>query len=178
MICGIRKFHIPIIILILIGCNTDNGSVPEVNQGNLDKSPKRGLAFNLLAPADFDMLRGGVSWRYNWYFETDAPQDYYADYQMEFIPMLWGGNSERDYNQVKNFILDRPEIKYLLVLNEPNLRDQANQSPAHAARIWKQYEQTIDELKAMGRTVYLVGPAMNWGTMTDFRDPVTWLDAF
>jgi O-glycosyl hydrolase len=132
----------------------------------------------LTNPADFDTLKSGVSWWYNWYFNTSAPKDYHADYQLEFIPMLWGGNSAGDYIQVTEFILDHPEIDYLLVLNEPNLTDQANQTPAQAAANWPQYEKVIDDLSKEGRTVYLVGPAMNWGTMINYADPVIWLDTF
>ncbi|MCA9744538.1 hypothetical protein KC734_23575, partial [candidate division KSB1 bacterium] len=33
-------------------------------------------------------------------------------------------------------------------------------------------------LAALQRTVYLVGPAMNWGTMTGYADPIVWLDDF
>jgi len=80
--------------------------------------------------------------------------------------------------QVKNFILNHPEVKYLLVMNEPNLTDQANRTPVQAAADWIKYEQVIGDLAAQNRTVELVGPAMNWGTMTDYWDPVVWLDAF
>jgi len=165
---------------IIIGCdNNDAGPTGHQDtQDVIEKSFKRGLAYNILDPAVFDTLKTGVSWWYNWYFKTDAPNEYYQDYQMEFIPMLWGGNSASDFMQVKSFILDHPEIKYLLVLNEPNLTDQANQSPAQAALNWIKYEQVISDLELQDRTVYLVGPAMNWGTMTNYWDPVIWLDAF
>jgi O-glycosyl hydrolase len=92
--------------------------------------------------------------------------------------MLWGNNPSNDYSDLKNFILDHPEIKYLLVLNEPNLVDQANLTPAQAVSEWIKYEKVISDLAAENRTVYLVGPAMNWGTMTNYQDPVVWLDAF
>jgi hypothetical protein len=98
---------------------------------------------------------------------------------MEFIPMLWGGNtSNADMIQVKNFIMNHPEIKYLLVMNEPNLTDQANRTPVQAAGDWLKYEQVIAELSAEQRNISLVGPAITWGTMTGYSDPVVWLDAF
>jgi hypothetical protein len=168
------------IILALIACSEDdsNPAGPENPDNKFEKSSKRGLSYNLKDSADLDTLKTGVSWWYNWYFKTDAPENYYEDYEMEFIPMLWGSNPASDYTQVKNFILNHPEIDYLLVLNEPNLTDQANQLPYQAASEWIKYEQVINDLAAEGRTVYLVGPAMTWGTMTDFWDPVVWLDAF
>ena len=168
-----------LIFMITICCKKD--SVPTQIQEQptqIEKSPKRGLAYNLTEPADLDTLKSGVSWWYNWYFKTSAPVDYYSIYQMEFIPMLWGRNSAGDFTQVKDFILDHPEIEYLLVLNEPNLTDQANQTPAQAALDWIKYEQVISDLATQQRTIYLVGPAMNWGTMTNYWDPVVWLDAF
>ena len=36
----------------------------------------------------------------------------------------------------------------------------------------------ISDLAAAGRNVKLVGPAMTWGTMEDYWDPVVWLDTF
>ena len=166
-------------IIVLAGCN-NNDSEPTENQNTdkIEKSTKRGIAYNLLNPSDFSALKSGVSWWYNWHYKTDAASDYYSNYQMEFIPMLWGNNSTNDFTQVKNFIVAHPEVKYLLVLNEPNLTDQANQTPQQAAIDWTKYEQVISDLAAQGRTVNLVGPAMNWGTMTDYWDPVVWLDAF
>jgi len=168
-----------LLTILMIGCSeksspTENDNTPD----KIEKSFKRGLAYNLTNAVDLDTLKGGVSWWYNWYFNTTAPAEYFADYQMEFLPMLWGGNSSTDLIQVKSFILAHPEIEYLLVLNEPNLTDQANQTPAHSAANWPQYEKLIEDLAAEERTVYIVGPAITWGTMTNYWDPVVWLDAF
>lgn len=168
------------LILLLISCNNDDSlTKPPDTIPQFPKSPKRGLAYDLKNAADLDTLKSGVSWWYNWYHSTTAPANYYLTYEMEFIPMLWGGNtSSNDMAIVKNFILTHSEIKFLLVLNEPNLVDQANRTPVQAATDWIKYEQVINELAAQNRTVYLVGPAMNWGTMTNYWDPVVWLDAF
>jgi hypothetical protein len=168
-----------LIILLLIGCGNDSGPTEQTNNPvEIEKSKKRGISYNLVDALDLDTLKSGVSWWYNWYFKTDAPAGYYDSYQMEFIPMLWGNNSSQDYVEVKQFILDHPEINYLLVLNEPNLVDQANLTPFQAVDEWLRYEKVISDLAAENRTIYLVGPAMNWGTMTNYSDPVVWLDAF
>ncbi len=172
--------YILILVLLLGSCNNDE-SGPTENQNNLlniEKSKKRGLSYNLVDAPDLDTLKSGVSWWYNWYFKTDAPDGYYESYQMEFIPMLWGRNNSNDYLEVKQFILDHPEIDYLLVLNEPNLVDQVNLTPSQAVSEWIKYENLISELAALNRTIYLVGPAMTWGTMSNYWDPVVWLDAF
>jgi hypothetical protein len=165
--------------LLLLSCGKEDTTTNPPDDGTIKKSSKRGLAYNLTDAADLDTLKSGVSWWYNWYYTTTAPANYFDDYQMEFIPMLWGGNtSNNDMTAVKNFILNHPEVKYLLVMNEPNLTDQANRTPEQAAVDWLKYEQVVNDLAAQQRTVYLVGPAMTWGTMPNYSDPVVWLDAF
>ena len=63
-------------------------------------------------------------------------------------------------------------------MNEPNLTDQANMSPAEAANEWVKYEQIVNEIENSGRTIEIVGPAMTWGTMNNYWDPIVWLDEF
>ena len=173
-----------LITLILFGCEeTSVDSTPPDDTdtaATITKSHKRGISYNLTDAADFDTLKSGVSWWYNWYFETDAPEGYYEDYQMEFMPMLWGGNtSASDLSRSRSFILAHPEIEYLLVMNEPNLVDQANRTPEQAVSDWLIYEQFRFDLENNdGRVLKLVGPAMNWGTLPNYSDPVVWLDAF
>jgi len=90
---------------------------------------------------------------------------------MDFIPMLWNGNF--DPATVIAFLQANTSIKYLLLMNEPNLTDQANLTPSQAAQVWSGYEAI-----AAATGVKLVGPAITWGTMPGFADPVVWLDAF
>ena len=167
--------------LAFLGCENNSPIADQTDEPAdiIEKSSKRGLAFNLTHPDDFESLKEGVAWWYNWHWNTAAPENYYQDYQMEFIPMLWGGNtSDSDIENVKNFIISHPEVKYLLVMNEPNLIDQANRTPSQAAIDWLVYEQVKSDLSEQGRDIAIVGPAMNWGTMNDYWDPVVWLDAF
>ncbi len=108
-----------------------------------------------------------------------APTNYESTFKMDFVPMLWCVNiSAGELTQVKVFIMSHPGIQYLLVMNEPNLINQANRTPLQVAADRIRYEQVIRELADLGRTVYLVGPAITWGTMTGYADPVVWLDAF
>ena len=171
--------------LIFIFTRCENDLVPPTRPDiiipdTIAKSFKRGLSYNLKDAEDLDTLKGGVSWWYNWYFNTEAPEGYYDDYQMEYIPMLWGGNTaQSNLTAARSFILDHPEIEYLLVMNEPNLVDQANRTPAQAVSDWLIYEQFLFDLaNDDGRELKLVGPAMNWGTLQNYSDPVVWLDAF
>ncbi|MCY1020134.1 glycosyl hydrolase [Pyxidicoccus sp. MSG2] len=149
------------------GVSRDAGTEPSA------KSAKRGIAFDLATPADLAAVSPGVSWWYNWSSRPhrDVPTDYRARYGMDFIPMLWNGNF--DAAGVETWLKANPHVHYLLLLNEPNLADQANLSPKDAAALWPRYESV-----AANTGVKLVGPAMNWGTVQGYSDPVVWLDAF
>ena len=137
------------------------------------KSAKRGIAYDLASPADLQALSAGVSWWYDWSLRPNAavPADYVARYAMDFQPMLWNGSF--DATEVEAYLHAHPEVEHLLLLNEPNLTDQSNQTPQQAAALWPRYEAI-----AAHTGVQLVGPAMTWGTMSAYADPVVWLDAF
>jgi hypothetical protein len=138
------------------------------------KSAKRGIAYDLTSAADFKALSPGVSWFYNWGTKPGINLSVAAlqsTYQMDYLPMIWNGNN--DPAAMKAYLLANPGIKYLLVLNEPNLVDQANLTPAAAAKLWPSFE---DIAKATG--VKLVGPAITWGTLAGYSNPVVWMDAF
>ena len=176
-------FLLPILFLGLftLGCDSAGSSDDSGGDGPvepIEKSPKRGIAYNMQNASDFEALKLGVSWWYNWYFNTSTPASYVDSYQMEYLPMLWGGNAATDFEQVKTFIQSRPGIEYLLVLNEPNLTDQANMGPQRAAEEWVKYEQVVADLEAQGRSIKIVGPQMTWGTLAGYSDPVFWLDQF
>lgn len=134
---------------------------------------KRGIAYNLNSAADFKVLAGPVGWYYNWADQPDvavrnAPS---IAAGMVHVPMLWNGNFKEV--EIIQKLKARPEVKHLLVLNEPNLVDQARMTPTEAATLWPRYEAV-----AAATGVQIVGPAMTWGTMAGFEDPVKWLDAF
>lgn len=139
----------------------------------IPKSVKRGIAYDLDDPNDLAALAPGVSWWYRWALKPSngVPTDYRSRYNMDFIPMLWNGNFNA--TEAETFLKANPHIEYLLLLNEPNLTDQANLTPQQAAQLWPRYEAV-----AANTGVQLVGPAMTWGTMQGFADPVVWLDAF
>ncbi|WNG36809.1 hypothetical protein F0U61_26390 [Archangium violaceum] len=174
-----------IAVLLLLGCGSstsDMGALPSPDAGTPDagsqvfvptKSSKRGIAFDFASPEDLAAVAPGVSWWYNWSDQPhrNVPADYRSRYGMDFIPMLWNGNF--DSAKIEAILKANPDIKYLLLLNEPNLTDQANMSPQDAARLWPRYESV-----ATKTGVKLVGPAMNWGTYPGYSDPVVWLDAF
>jgi hypothetical protein len=137
------------------------------------KSAKRGIAYDLVDPADFAALSPGVSWWYNWGSQpnANAPTDYLTAYQMDYYPMIWG--AQYNVNAVETYLLAHPTIKYLLVMNEPNLTSQSNLTPQAAAGLWPDFEAISAKTG-----VKIVGPAITWGTMPNYSDPVVWLDAF
>lgn len=137
------------------------------------KSAKRGIAYDVATAADFVALAPGVSWWYDWSLQVHGGTSgtLRTSYGMDFIPMLWNGSF--DDAQVQQVLRDDPGIRYLLVVNEPNLADQANLTPAQAAALWPRFEAIAN---ATG--VQIVGPQITWGTMAGFADPVVWLDAF
>ena len=137
------------------------------------KSAKRGIAYDLATAADLQALSPGVSWWYGWDQKPEAtvPADHVTRYLMDFVPMLWNGNFvDAD---IEAMLAANTSIKYLLLLNEPNLTDQANLTPDAAALLWPRYEAI-----AAKTGVKLVGPAITWGTMAGYADPILWLDAF
>jgi hypothetical protein len=143
------------------------------NPAPTTKSSKRGIAYDLATTADLVALSPGVSWWYNWSAQRSAgsPSDHRSRYGMDFIPMLWNGNFNDA--QIEAQLKADPRIAFLLVVNEPNLTDQANLSPSAAAALWPRYEQL-----AARTGVKIVGPAITWGTLAGFEDPVVWMDAF
>jgi hypothetical protein len=137
------------------------------------KSAKRGVAYDFASLTDLQAVSAGVSWWYNWGARPNValPADAAMQAAMDYLPMLW--NASYDAAAVEAYIQAHPTIKYLLVLNEPNLVGQANMTPAQAAAAWPGYEAV-----AAATGAKIVGPQITWGTMTGYTDPIDWLDAF
>lgn len=137
------------------------------------KSAKRGIAYNLENTADLAALAPGVSWWYDWSDRRapGTPADHKTTYGMDFVPMIW--DEVFNDTNIVNLLRADPSVKFLLVMNEPNLTDQAKLLPSEAATVWPRYEAI-----AAATGVKLVGPQMNYGTLPGFSDPVVWLDAF
>ena len=137
------------------------------------KSAKRGIAYDLVDAADFAAVSPGVSWWYDWSAQVHGgtSSGLRTSHGVDFIPMLWNGSFNDA--QIQQMLLADPKIGYLLVVNEPNLSDQANLTPAQAAALWPRFEAI-----AQVTGVKIVGPQITWGTMPVYADPVVWMDAF
>ncbi len=142
------------------------------------KSFKRGIASALTSVRDLEVLSPGVSWWYNWSPRyNDAVSDVYAQYDMDWVPMTWNGNNP---DEVRAFLDEHPNVRYLLTFNEPNFQDQANLTPEYAASIWPTFEAIAEEYD-----IELVGPAVNFcggcvlvDGMPIGSNYVIWLDMF
>ena len=124
------------------------------------------------------MISPGISWWYNWspsYNSIVAAR--YQDLEVDWIPMTWNGNNP---DQIRAFLDNHSEVKYLLTYNEPNFQDQANLTPAYAASLWPHFEQIAEDYD-----LKLVGPAMNYcgGCVVVDGEPLgsnytIWMDLF
>jgi Glycosyl hydrolase catalytic core len=126
----------------------------------------------LASAADYAALALGVSWWYDW---SDAPSGGTATelrqrHGMDFVPMLW--NQNFNDAQITQMLLANPQIRHLLVLNEPNLNGQATLLPQAAAAMWPRVEKI-----AKDAGVQIVGPQITWGNLAGYNDPVVWMDA-
>lgn len=158
----------------------DNNQTPITPKDDLSdavrvmpRSPKRGVGFSSpFFTEDVALLSKAVSWVYNWGPNPSSTLDAeFVNYTMDFVPMAW--NASYDKNRIRTFVQSHPQCKYLLAFNEPNLSDQARMTPTEAAEKWP-------ELKAFAAEVglQLVSPAMNYGTLPGYSDPIKWLDEF
>ena len=138
----------------------------------MPKSAKRGVAFSFTQVTDLPLMSPYISWDYNWGNtpSNDAAMWFDAN-EMDFCPMCWNGNYSTD--KIRAFVAAHPNTKYLLAFNEPNLTDQANMTPSKAAELWPPVVALAKELK-----LKLVSPAMNYGTLAGYSDPIKWLDEF
>ena len=160
---------------LVVACNpvepvtpTDETNVVDV----MPKSAKRGVAFSFNQVTDLPLLSPYTSWDYNWGNtpSEDAAMWFDAN-EMDYCPMCWNGNYSAD--RIRAFVAAHPKTQYLLGFNEPNLTDQARMTPAEAAAIWPPVVALAKELN-----LKLVSPAMNYGTLPGYSDPIKWLDEF
>lgn len=156
---------------------TDSPTPKEEIKMEMSKSAKRGVAFGKSDCAwedeDLVLMTPALSWSYNW---SEQPQDeivsgWFDVHDMEFCPMAW--NSGYNANRIRTYVQKHASCHYLLAFNEPNLSDQARMTPTQAAANWKNLVNLAKELN-----LKLVSPAMNYGTLSGYSDPIKWLDEF
>lgn len=169
-----RTIILSVLVLLGTACNPNTPDPKdETNVVNtMPKSAKRGVAFSFTQVTDLPLLSPYISWDYNWgNTPTDEAALWFDSNEMDFCPMCWNGSYNPD--RIRAFVAAHPKTKYLLAFNEPNLTDQANMTPAQAAAIWTPVVELAKELN-----LKLVSPAMNYGTLAGYNDPIKWLDEF
>lgn len=135
------------------------------------RSSKRGVSFNYQLTDDVNLLGQGISWSYNWASSLNSIFDQVMDdNNIDYCPMAWNGVNQ---TELRNYVASHPNCKYLLAFNEPNITDQANMTPAEAALKWDDVKSIADELN-----LKIISPAMNYGTLNGYSDPIVWLDEF
>lgn len=94
-----------------------------------------------------------VSWYYTWSATSwvqPAPN-------LEFVPMLWGGQDVSDFSQaVTSSSIASNGWTHILGMNEPQEESQSNLSPQDAATMWKTY---LEPLRAANPNIRLGSPA-------------------
>ena len=182
-----KKTSLSVIILLISamiisscdGPTTGNGDDPQnpaTPTGQevdvMPKSSKRGVSFSFTNIMDLPLLSPYISWDYNWgNTPTEDAALWFDTNEMDFCPMCWNGSYSKD--RIRAYVAAHPNTKYLLAFNEPNLTDQANMTPAQAAALWPDVVALAKELN-----LKLVSPAMNYGTLSGYSNPIKWLDDF
>ncbi len=157
--------------VVLFACE-DKGDVSGKTYSAMRKSAKRGVAFNFSLIEDLPLLSESCSWAYNWgNSQNDNAALWFDTNDMDYCPMTWSGSYDAD--KIRAYKQAHPNTRYLLAFNEPNLTDQANMTPAVAAQQWPAVVALAKELG-----LKLVSPAMNYGTLSGYSDPIKWLDEF
>jgi len=147
----------------------DNYTAPDPVYQN--RSVKRGVSFNYQLIDDVNLLGQGISWSYNWASSLSFTFDQAIDNnQIDYCPMAWNGVNA---SELRTYVAAHPNCEYLLAFNEPNLTDQANMTPTEAAAKWDDVKSIADELN-----LKIISPAMNYGTLDGYSDPIVWLDEF
>ncbi|CAN5445180.1 hypothetical protein BH10PLA1_BH10PLA1_16350 [soil metagenome] len=131
------------------------GGVRIVNCDEPVQSVKRGICENHLSAEDFKALAPGVSWFYNWHYETKElpPQGV----KMEFIPMCWGDSQDRLDGLDRYLSNHKPRV--VLAINEANLKGQAFIPPEQAAALYLKIRAIADK-----HGIPVVGPNMALGS--------------
>ena len=110
-----------------------------------------------------------MSWWYNWGTSSHQPvRDTYPSLGMDYTPMAWGLNFNE--NNMRQYLDNNPNVKYLLGFNEPTHLNQANLTPQQAADLWPILESIADDYN-----LQLVSPAVGNSTLYGAWD---YLDEF
>lgn len=170
MLDHVKRHILWILSIVLMACNPN---VPTSDEPTpMKKSAKRGVSFDFKRIDDLPLLSPSISWAYNWgNNQNDNAALWFDTNDMDFCPMCWNGSYSE--SKIREYVQAHPNTKYLLGFNEPNLTDQCNLTPQQAAEQWPRVVALAKELN-----LKLVSPAMNYGTLAGYHDPIKWFDEF
>lgn len=120
------------------------------------RSHKRGICMNEMSQGDFAALAPGVSWYYNWHYETKYQG---ISGSVQFIPMMWGNRPEALRGLDHTLSEESPKPPVVLCINEPNLKGQAFITPQQTAQLYRQTKDIADRYN-----IPIVGPNMALGS--------------
>lgn len=168
--------YIASLLLVALFAFSCDGSDPEPtptkkNPVYQTRSPKRGVSYGFKLVEEIQVLGSAISWNYNWGHTPASDMDWALQaYEIDFCSMAWNGVNPDVLREYKK---RNPNLKYLLAFNEPNLTEESNMTPQEAAQRWAPLKAIADELD-----LKIVSPAMNYGTLSGYSDPIKWLDEF
>lgn len=167
-------------LLLAVSCEKDD-SASSSDDGKADytltqaKSAKRGVSFSFGQIPEYDvpLLQSAITWSYDWSSRVpiETVDREFTKYGLDWCPMIWNGNYNPD--NIRQYKQKHPEAKYILAFNEPNLTDQANMVPSKAAEYWP---AVVSLAKELGMKI--ISPALNYGTLEGYHDPIKWMDEF
>lgn len=123
------------------------------------RSQKRGVCANRLEAEDFRALAPGVSWWYNWHFKAEQTPP--PGVTFDYVPMVWGDDPD-SLAGLEAYLQANPKPRRVMILNEPNLKDQAFISPKRTAEVYKLAKAIADRYG-----VPVDGPHMSLGSATE-----------
>ncbi|MDR1120727.1 MAG: discoidin domain-containing protein [Dysgonamonadaceae bacterium] len=136
------------------------------------RSWKRGACMSNLREADFEALKTGMSWFYDWGNTPAGVGTAASDsHDIEYCPMRWGENWNP--NAIRQYVQAHPNCQYLMTFNEPNFKNQANLTPQEAAARWPEIRALADELG-----LKIISPGLNYSGWAEWSTPKKWFDAF
>jgi hypothetical protein len=125
-----------------------------------------------LREADFEALKTGLAWFYDWgNTPTEVGTTASDSRDIEYCPMRWG--TGWNPNSIRQYVQAHPNCQYLMAFNEPNFRDQANLTPQDAADLWPEIKALANELG-----LKIISPALNYSGWAEWSTPKKWFDAF
>jgi hypothetical protein len=150
------------------------GTISTAPLASATTSPKRGLVYvpDSDNPQDDQIWTSGSSdltWYYNY---SPSPSSAYTDSDLEFVPMLWGNQSDDSFLDTVSGLIDNGvKIRHALGFNEPDSSENGGSGvlAADAAATWIRLLEPL-------RTRYNV--SLGAPAVTGAPDGFVWLQNF